>query len=279
MSRRTASVEAGASTHRRRFCHATFRRRWQAGGFDGANAEPGMTSSSPSDGTTRRYGLLLLPAYPLLAIAGAVTHRQVFALLALALLLSVLMLPQLLTRRAAPWLWWSGVLAGLLWTWRYGFADLLLEAVPVLINALLAGWFGRTLGTSEPLVARFIVAIEGDERLLQPGVAAYARQITWFWTLLLGAQAMLLTVLLLCADHSGLLARAGIASPLPVPERWAATWLHLGCYVLLGAAFLLEYVYRRWRLRHLHHPGLHDMLLQLALHWPQLLRGKRPVAP
>ena len=264
-----------------------FRRRWQAGSFDGATAEPGMTFSSPPDGTTRRYGLLLLPAYPLLAIAGAVTHRQVFALLALALLLTVLMLPHLLTRRAAPWLWWSGMLAGLLWTWRYGFAGLLLEAVPVLINALLAGWFGRTLRRRlEPFgqargVGRIVlaVAIEGDERLQQPGVAAYARQITWFWTVLLGAQALLLTVLLLCADHNGLLARAGIASPLQVPERWAATWLHLGCYILLAAAFLLEYAYRRWRLRHLHHPGLHDMLLQLALHWPQLLRGKRAVAP
>ncbi len=239
-----------------------------------------MTPSSPSsDNTTRRYGLLLLPAYPLLAIAGAVTQRQVFALVALALLLTVLMLPHLLARRAAPWLLWSGVLAGLLLTWRHGFAGLLLEAVPVLVNALLACWFGRTLGTSEPLVARFIVAIEGSERLQQPGVAAYARLITWFWTLLLGAQALVLTVLLLCADHNGLLARAGIAPPLQVPERWAATWLHLGCYILLGAGFLLEYAYRRWRLRHLHHPGLRDMLLQLALHWPQLLRGKRPVAP
>lgn len=239
-----------------------------------------MTSSSlSSDHATRRYGLLLLPAYPLLAIAGAVTQRQVFALLALALLLTVLLLPQLLARRAASWLLWSGLLAGLLLTWRYGFAELLLEGVPVLINALLAYWFGRTLGTAEPLVQRFIVAIEGAERLQQPGVAAYARQVTWFWTVLLGAQALLLAVLLLCADQSGLLARAGVASPLPVPERWAATWLHLGGYLLLGAAFLLEYLYRRWRLRHLPHPGLHDMLLQLVLHWPQLLHGKRAVAP
>ncbi len=237
-----------------------------------------MTSSSlSSDHAMRRYGLLLLPAYPLLAIAGAVTQRQVFALLALTLLLTVLLLPQLLARRAASWLLWSGMLAGLLLAWRYGFAELLLEAVPVLINALLAYWFGRTLGTAEPLVQRFIVAIEGAERLQQPGVVAYARQVTGFWTALLGAQALLLAVLLLCADQSGLLARAGVASLLPVPERWAATWLHLGGYLLLGAAFLLEYLYRRWRLRHLPHPGLHDMLLQLALHWPRLLRGKRAV--
>jgi uncharacterized membrane protein len=255
-----------------------FRRQWQACGIDGAIAEPGMKSVSPlPDSTPRRYALLLLLAYPLLAIAGAVTHRQIFALLALALLVTVVMLPRLLTRRVAPWSVWSGVLATLLLLSLYGFAGLLLEAVPILINALLACWFGRTLGTSEPLVARFIVAIEGADRLQQPGVADYARQLTWFWTLLLGAQALLLSVLLLCAEHGGLLARFGIASPLQVPERWAAAWLHLGCYVLLAAAFLLEYGYRRWRLRHLSHPGLHDMLLQLAMHWPQLLRGKGAV--
>lgn len=239
-----------------------------------------MTSTAPSSGhATRRYGLLLLPAYPLLAIAGAVTQRQVFALLALALLLTALMLPQLLARRATAWLVWTAVLAGLLLGWRHGFAGLLLEAVPVLIHALLAIWFGRTLGTAEPRVARFIVAIEGAERLRQPGVVAYARQITWFWSVLLGAQAVLLAVLLLCAEHDGLLARAGMAAPLVVPERWAATWLHLGGYLLLGAAFVAEYAWRRWRLRHLPHPGLHDMLLQLVLHWPQLLRGERALAP
>ncbi|HEV2682096.1 MAG TPA: xanthomonadin biosynthesis protein [Rhodanobacter sp.] len=238
-----------------------------------------MRSVSPSpESSTRRYALPLLLAYPLLAIVGAVTQRQVFALLALAALLTVVMLPRLLTRRIAPWLIWSGVLAALLLVSLYGFAGLLLEAVPVLINALLAYWFGRTLGTAEPLVARFIVAIEGSERLQQPGVTAYARQLTWFWTLLLGAQALLLSVLLLCTEHSGLLAHFGIASPLQLPERWTMAWLHLGCYLLLAAAFVLEYGYRRWRLRHLSHPGLHHMLRQLARHWPQLLRGNGATA-
>jgi uncharacterized membrane protein len=238
-----------------------------------------MTSSSPpAESATRRYVLPLLLAYPLLAIAGAVTHRQIFPLAALLLLLTVVMLPRLQTRRAGPWLVWLGVLVALLLLSLYGFAGLLLEAVPVLINALLACWFGSTLGTSEPLVARFIVAIEGADRLAQPGVAAYARQLTWFWTLLLAMQAVVLAVLLLCAEHSGLLARFGIASPLLVSDRWAAAWLHVGGYVLLAAAFLLEYGYRRWRLRHLSHPGLHDMLLQLALHWPQLVQGNRTAA-
>lgn len=227
----------------------------------------------------RRYALPLLLAYPVLAIAGAVTQRQIFPLLALVLLLTVVMLPHLLSHRVAPWLVWLAMLVGMWLLSRHDMAGLLLEAVPILINALLAWWFGRTLGSAEPLVARFVVAIEGSERLRQPGVAHYARQVTWFWTLLLAGQALLLTLLLLCASHSGLLLRFGVTPPLQVPERWAAAWLHLGCYALLGIAFGLEYAYRRWRLRHLSHPGLHQMLLQLALHWPQLLRGDGAVAP
>lgn len=239
-----------------------------------------MNHASPSHAAAaRRYALLLLLAYPALAIAGAVTHRQIFPLLALVVLLTVVLLPRLLSHRAWPWLLWMALLAGVWLVARLGVADLLLETVPILINALLAWWFGRTLGSAQPLVARFVIAIEGAERLTQPGVARYARQLTWFWTLLLAGQALLLTTLLLCASHSGLLLRFGITPALQVPERWAAAWLHLGCYVLLGFAFALEYAYRRWRLRHLSHPSLHQMLLQLAAHWPQLLRGNGTITP
>lgn len=240
-----------------------------------------MTSfPSPSDnGASRRAGLWLLLAYPALVIAGVVTHRQVFALLALAVLLTVLLLPRLLAGRMFAWLIWSALAATLWLIWRAGFADVLLETIPILINLMLACWFGSTLRSDEPRVARFIVAIEGDARLQEPGVADYARHLTWFWTLLLCIQAAVLTVMLLCAEPGGLLARFGVIAPLAIPGRWAAAWLHLGCYVLLGAAFVLEYGYRRWHLRHLSHPGLHDMLLQLVRHWPQLMRGHRTAAP
>jgi uncharacterized membrane protein len=221
----------------------------------------------------------LLLAYPVLAIAGVITHRPVFALLALVVLASVPMLPRLLSRRPPPWLLWLLMLAGVWLLSRHGVADLLLEAVPILINVLLACWFGRTLAGDEPLVARFVVAIEGTERLREPGVARYARQVTWFWTALLAAQALLLTGLLLFAARDGLLLRLGVTPAWLVPERWASAWLHVGCYLLLGAAFLLEYAWRRWRLRHLSHPGLHDMLLKLVLRWPQLLHGNGSVSP
>ncbi len=230
------------------------------------------------ESSTRRWQLALLVAYPLLAVTGALTQRQIFPLAALLLLLTALLLPRLLTGHLGPWLLWLGALLTLLLLALTGWAGLLLELVPLLVNALLAWGFGRTLWTSEPLVARFIIAIEGAERLAQPGVARYARQLTVFWTLLLTAQALLLAVLLLCATPDGLLARFGIAAPLVVSERWAAAWLHAGGYLLLGAVFLLEYGYRRWRLRHLSHPALHTMLLQLALHWPRLLRGSGAAA-
>ena len=38
--------------------------------------------------------------------------------------------------------------------------------------------------------------------------------------------------------------------------------------------FVLEYGYRRWRWRHLQHPGLAEMLLRLAAQWPRLLRDR-----
>ena len=224
-------------------------------------------------GATRRYALPLLLLYPLLAIAGAITHRQIFPLLALVVLLSVVMLPRLLSRHLLPWLAWLGSLAGVWLLSHYGVADLLLETVPILINVLLAYWFGRSLRGDDPLVARFVVAIDGADQLREPGVARYARQLTWFWTVLLAGQALLLTVLVLFAARSGLLLRLGLTPSWQVPEQWAWLWLHLGCYLLLGAAFALEYGYRRWHLRHLRHGSLHDMLLKLALHWPQLLRG------
>jgi uncharacterized membrane protein len=239
---------------------------------------PDAVAKTAPPARSRRYMLLLLPCYPLLVVAGVLTHRQIYPLLALALVSTALLLPQLLARRVEAWVAWSGWLATLVLLSLYGYADLLLEALPILINALLACWFGRTLATSEPLVARFIIAIEGAERLRLRGVAEYARRLTWLWTILLGTQALLLSALLLGAEHSGVLARLGIASPLHIPERWAEAWLHLGCYLLLGVVFVLEYGYRRWRLRHLSHPGLHTMLIQLVRHWPQLLHGTRTTA-
>ncbi|TAL87230.1 MAG: xanthomonadin biosynthesis protein [Rhodanobacter sp.] len=226
----------------------------------------------------RRYPLWLLPGYLLLAVVGVLTNQQIFSLLALSVLLTALMWPRLLGRQLRGWLVWLGALGVLGLLWRYRLADLLLEAVPLLVSALLAYGFGRTLATAEPLVARFIVVLEGPERLAQPGVARYARQVTWYWTLLLSGQALLLSILLVAGRPAGPLARFGASVPWHFSERLAAGWLHFGGYLLILAAFALEYAYRRWHLRHLEHLSPRQTITQLIRHWPQLVGSRDSVA-
>lgn len=218
--------------------------------------------------------------YPVLAMAGVLTHRQGFSLAACALLFTVLMAPLLAARRVLPWLAWLAALAGMGWLDLHGMAGLLLECVPIAINLFLAALFGRTLRADRtPLIARIIQALEGPERLAVPGVAAYARHLTWFWTLLTATQALVLTVLLLCAEPGGLLGVLGVASPWPVPAGIAQSYAHLGGYVLIAGAFLLEHVFRRWHLRHIRHPRLHELVMGVAARWPTLMRGEDLAAP
>jgi len=219
--------------------------------------------------------LPLLLTYPLLALAGALLHRQLLSLAALALLLGLLLWPALRKRRPGAWLLWLGLLGALAWLAARGLAALALDAVPLLLNLLLAWVFGRTLRAGEqPLVAQFIEAIEGAPRLAMPGIARYARQLTAFWSLLLIAQALTLGVMMFCQVPGGLLARLGVDSPWPVPLAWVQGYVHAGAYLLLAVVFVLEYLFRRWHLRHLPHLGLHALLHRLALRWPQLIRGR-----
>ncbi|MEI7035385.1 xanthomonadin biosynthesis protein [Fulvimonas yonginensis] len=223
----------------------------------------------------RGRALPLLLAYPLLAIAGALTHRQAFSLAAIVLLLSLLLWPALRTGRPVPWLLWLGLLAGLAWLALHGLVVLALDAVPVLVNLLLAWLFGRTLRAgAQPLVARFIEAIEGTPRLAMPGIARYARQLTWFWTVLLGVQGIVLAGLLLCEVPGGVLAALGHRPPWPLPAGWVQGYVHAGGYALIVAAFVLEYLFRRWHLRHLPHLALPVLLHRLALRWPHLIRSR-----
>jgi uncharacterized membrane protein len=219
--------------------------------------------------------LPLLLAYPVLALAGTLLHRQSLSLAALALLLGLLMWPALRHRHPGAWLLWLGLLAAMGWLAARGLAALLLDAVPLLLNLLLAWIFGRTLRAGrQPLVAQFIEAIEGPPRLAMPGIARYARHLTAFWAVLLAVQAVVLGALLCCQAPGGLLARLGVVTPWPVPQAWVQGYVHLGAYLLLAAVFVLEYLFRRWHLRHLPHLGLHALLHRLALRWPQLIHGR-----
>jgi uncharacterized membrane protein len=222
----------------------------------------------------RRLAWPLLLAYPWLALAGALGHRPAFQMAALAVLLAataVLMLDRHHPVRTLLWLALAGAMLAAL---ALGHLALALEAMPILVNAALAWLFGHTLVRgSDPLVARIIRVLEGDAHLRLPGVARYARQVTWAWTLLLAAQALALTAAWLCGVPDGALTAMGVESPWPLPQSWTAWYTHLGAWLVPAVAMVLEYAVRRWRLRHVPHLRLHDFARRLIACWPQLLRG------
>jgi len=155
-----------------------------------------------------------------------------------------------------------------------GHGDITIDFMPVAVNAALCALFARTLARARtPLIALAIGAIEGPARLALPGVADYARRLTAAWAILLGAQAIALAVLVVCAVPDGLLAAFGHAPPFAVGGSGWRWFLHLGSYLGVIAFIVIEYAYRRWHLRHIPHASLATFLRNLALRWPALARS------
>ena len=153
---------------------------------------------------------------------------------------------------------------------RTGNGDIALDFLPVVINLALCALFARTLvAGSEPLIARLIAVIESPERVALPRVASYARALTWVWAIVLGAQALLLSALIVCAAPDGLLARFGIAPPLAIVGDWR-WFLNFGSYATVLPLLVFEYAFRRWYLRHIPHVSLPVFMGRLVRRWPTL---------
>ena len=224
----------------------------------------------------RRAFIALAAGYAPLAVASIVLHRPLLSALAAFVLVTLILWGGLVAGRRIAWiLWLAASTGGAALAW-HGHAALGFLLLPVAINAAIAWLFGSTLAPGdEPLVARAIAAIEGEERLAAPGVASYARGLTLAWCLLLGAQALVLAAGAVLAVPDGALAVAGVASPWPLPRNLVLAYGHLGSYLVVGAFFALEYLWRRWHLRHLPHPGAREFFHNLARHWPRLVHGRR----
>lgn len=227
-----------------------------------------QTSLSP-----RHYVLPLVLVVIALALAGMITHRTIFPLLTLLVVITVTAMPGLLARRSRTWVFWAlGVIVVGVVSW-FGLADLLLQCVPLVISLWLAWVFGSTLRRGhEPLVVRVVRVLEGVPRLQEPGVKPYARQVTVFWTVLLLLQSLVAATLLLFAPANGVLSRLGAPIALPDSNFWISVYLHVGGYLVIVLGFALEYGWRRWRLRHLEHPSLQQTGLKMLHHWPELVR-------
>jgi len=223
-----------------------------------------------------RWLLPLLVAYALLALLGGVLHRPELSVIAAALLLIALAVPVLRRPSVTGALLWLMLAALLLIPAALGRVQLALAGLPIAILGALSWVFARSLAR-EPLIARCIRVIEGEQRLALPGVARYARRVTAYWAIVLGAQALILAALWLLAKPGGVLDVFGIDVPFAPSRAMLAWYPEAGCWLILIAAFAIEYAFRRWAMRKIPHPPLKRFLMRLIQRWPQLLREE--VAP
>ena len=209
-----------------------------------------------------------------LALAGGLLQRHALSLAAVLLLLLAWM-PSILRRRSAgALLAWIALAALLLAPALSGHVQLALMALPVVCLGGMAWVFARTLRRGrEPLISRFVRVVEGEPRLELPGVRGYARGVTVFWACLLGAMTMLSLAIALCAVPGGWLAAFGVRAPFALPGSLLAWYPEAGCWAVLLAAFVGEYLFRRWHLRAIPHPDPRRFVAQLLQRWPALLHG------
>jgi uncharacterized membrane protein len=186
----------------------------------------------------------LFLAYPLLAHVATLLHSEALAAVALAVFIAIPLLP--LLRRGKPLAWLSLILAmvSLYLCARSGWARYLMFAPPVLIPLSVLWLFANSLRAgSMPAVTRVATAIRGP---LPAELSVYTRRVTQLWVGLLIVMAL------------GSLLLAIFASA----ELWSLM-TNVVLYLLMGAVFVVEYGYRRWRFRHLPHESFPAMIAAL----------------
>jgi uncharacterized membrane protein len=120
-----------------------------------------------------------------------------------------------------------------------------LYAPPLVILLTLAWWFGRTLlSPHTPLISDIARRMEGE---LDEATLTYTRRVTAVWTMLF---------LLLAGNTLAL-------SVWAEPQRWSLFANGIN-YLIVGAAFPIEYALRRYFLPHKPHPSFATFVMQLV---------------
>jgi uncharacterized membrane protein len=118
---------------------------------------------------------------------------------------------------------------------------------PVLIPALIGWTFARTLLPGRrPLVERVARGFHAPA-VPSADILAYARRVTWAWSLLLGGVALVNAVLIVNLVPGGLLALLGQAPRWTVSAEAFAWFGNTGTYLLIGGMFATEFTIRLWR--------------------------------
>jgi uncharacterized membrane protein len=186
----------------------------------------------------------LAVAYPVLVHLAVLWPRPWLEWLALAALSALVLYPALRARR--PWAWVvlaaCLVASGLIVHWQGARWILLVPPIAIPLSLLIV--FASSLRPGQqPLVTRFALMARGS---LPPELITYTRQVTILWVVVLAGLTLSAILLTLFAAR----------------EVWslATNFVH---YLVIGAVFAGEYLFRRWRFRHLEHPGFFAYLRQL----------------
>lgn len=189
---------------------------------------------------------VLILAYPLLVHLAVILHLPMLQWLALCCLSATPLYPRLLSGHGWSWLTFFMLVVFLLLLTLAGGGRYVLFIPPVLLPAVGAWFFGRSLRKGEvPLITRIARASRNGE--LPAELLPYTRGITWLWALTLSGMALLSIMLAAFA-----------------PLEWWSLFTNFLNYLILAAIFPLEYLWRRLRFRHLEHPGFFDYIRMVA---------------
>lgn len=214
---------------------------------------------------------LLALAFPLLAHAAAATGASAPAVAALACLLLLLCWP--LHARPGVFVAALAACAALLaWLASRDRAAPLLLFPPVVLTAVFGLYFARSLRTGRmALIERIVRALHGDATPA-PEVLAYARRVTWFWTVLLIGLAAINLVLAALATPGGWLLALGLTPPIAVSDAQWSLFANLLNYLIIAAAFVAEYAWRRHRFPQQPYRDFADFLGRVARLGPAFWR-------
>lgn len=227
--------------------------------------------------------VLLALAYPWIAHAATARASGPLAVLALADIALILLLPGLLARRPGAWLLALLLVPALALLARTPYAHLPLLLVPAAFIGIVSWGFARTLRAGQvPLITRIVSALDGiAPAQLAADLQRYTRALTATWAGVLAALALLNLLLALVAVPGGLLASAGMEAPVTVTERQWSWFANVCNYGLLGCLFFGEYLLRKHRFPGRYH-SFADFLRRMAAlgpgFWRDLLQPPPPRA-
>lgn len=172
--------------------------------------------------------LLLFIAYPVLAHLGVLLHLPLLQWLALLALFAAVLYQPLRGGRALAWLGFAVYAALTLLLARAGGGIYALYIPPLALLGLAWLGFARSLRAgATPLVTQIATTVHGT---LSLPLQHYTRQVTQAWTVLL-ALLFLVTLLLTVTG----------------PRAWWSLQTNVINYSALGLAFVVDYLWRRWR--------------------------------